>query len=91
MKDARPRRWLSAIKLVVLTTTLALAIAAGVVVAAVGAGAWMQAEAGSGSSAQLERYRGWARGAEVTGVVVAGSVLGLVWSRTTGGDRERRR
>ena len=63
MKGARPRRWLSAIKLVVLATTLALAIAAGVVVAAVGAGAWMQAEAGGGSApAQLERYRGWARG-----------------------------
>jgi hypothetical protein len=92
VKTARPRRWLSALKLAVVATTVALAIAATVVVATVGLSAWLQAQAGGGSArAQLERYRGWARGAEVAAVVVVGSVVGLVWSRTTGVDREGRR
>ena len=83
----RPRRLLSAFKLAVLAGALALAIAGIVVAGAAGIAAWLQAQAGGGSArAQLERYRGWARGAEVVAVVAAGSALGLVWSRAVGGE-----
>ena len=86
----RPRRLLSAFKLAVLAGALALAIAGIVVAGAAGVAAWLQAQAGGGSArAQLERYQGWARGAEVVAVVAAGSVLGLVWSRAVGGEGRR--
>ena len=86
----RPRRLLSAFKLAVLAGALALAIAGIVVAGAAGAAAWLQAQAGGGSArAQLDRYQGWARAAEVVAVVAAGSVLGLVWSRAVGGEGRR--
>ena len=86
----RPRRLLSAFKLAVLAGALAVAIAGIVAAGAAGVAAWLQAQAGGGSArAQLERYRGWARGAEVVAVVAAGSALGLVWSRAVGGEGRR--
>ena len=87
----RPRRWLSALKLLVLAITVALAIAGAVVAGAVTAAAWLQVQAGGGAErAHLERYRGWGRGAEVVAVVVLGSGVGLAWSRVTGGREGRR-
>lgn len=85
------RLW-SAFKLIVLAVTLALVIAGTVVAAAAGVAALAQAAGGGASAwAQLERYRSWAQGAEVVGVVGLGSVLGLVWSRRAGIDTGGRR
>jgi hypothetical protein len=88
---AARRRLLAAVKLVLLAATVGLAVA-GAVVATAGAGAlWLQAQAGDAGGIQLERYMGWAPGLDVTVAVVAGSVVGLAWSRASGDRQEGQR
>ena len=91
MSGRRPRRWLSALKLAVLALGMGLGIAASVAASLMAAVAWLQAQVGDGSQrARLERLAGWVGGLELMGVVVLGSVVGLVWSRATSSRGARR-